>query len=69
MEKEQNTKKKGKKAPMSKKKLILLAVEVLVLVAAVSKQRGGFYMAGKARKTHISRNSGVRFPNFGKLQP
>ena len=35
MEKEQNTKKKGKKAPMSKKKLILLAVEVLVLVAAV----------------------------------
>ena len=35
MEKEQNTQKKGKKAPMSKKKLILLAVEILVLVAAV----------------------------------
>ena len=35
MEKEQNTKKKGKKAPMSKKKMILLAVEILVLVAAI----------------------------------
>lgn len=35
MEKEQNTQKKGKKAPMSKKKLILLVVEILVLVAAV----------------------------------
>ena len=35
MEKKENTQKKGTKAPMSKKKLILLAIEILVLVAAV----------------------------------